>query len=177
LTPAAIRRALQLHRAPSFHRGNWGGVDYFFGAEAYEEWARALEQLDYPADTEGPFETNGREEAHDWYNMGNMDMQVDQIVTGRSAAGSYCRTQADRIGGRPAVALRQAAEAYAAQVDLARQQFAAFIPPFDGRDEHRRRWLADRRKCRAGAQTLRRMAQHEHQAIEALGRILEQKNR
>ena len=54
----ALRRAIQLHSAPKFHRQNWGGVDYYFGIEAYEMWAEELESLDYPSDLEGPFETN-----------------------------------------------------------------------------------------------------------------------
>ena len=55
----ALKQAIQLHSAPKFHRQNWGGVDYYFGVNAYEMWAAELESLDYPGDLEGPFETNG----------------------------------------------------------------------------------------------------------------------
>ncbi|MFW5841173.1 MAG: hypothetical protein ACOCZE_11380 [Planctomycetota bacterium] len=167
----ALDLAVRLHQAPSFHRGNCGGVDYYFGAEAYRQWAAALEALDYPADLDGPFDTNGREDPYDWYNMGNMDMQVDQIVTGRTAAAGFCRTQADRLAGSTASALRRAAEAYQTQVALAREAFAAFIPRFDGNEEPRRRWLSNRRQCRRGAQALGRMLQQEDAAVAAIGQV------
>ena len=38
----ALRLAAELAGAPKASRRNWGGVDYHFGVEAYEQWARAL---------------------------------------------------------------------------------------------------------------------------------------
>ena len=166
----ALRLAVELHRAASFQRRNWGGVVYYFGAEAYEQWARDLEALDYPADLKGPYPTNGVEEAMDWYEMGNMDMQVDQIVTGRGAAVDFCRRSADLLGGTAGQALACAADAYAAEVAIARDAFAPFIPRFDGNDGPREAWLSDSRLRAAGAEAIRRMLESERLAIAALER-------
>lgn len=167
----ALKLAIDTHSAAPGHRRNWGGVDYYFGADAYERWAAELECLDYPADLSGPYETNGVEDAMDWYEMGNMDMQVDQIVTGRSAAASFCRRAADVLGAASRAALKEAADAYDTQVSLARDRFAAFIPRFDGNDQPRRRWLSDRQSCLAGAHTIREMLRYEQLAINAIKRV------
>jgi hypothetical protein len=163
-----LKLAVELHRAQKSHRRNWGGVDYYFGAEAYEQWAGGLERLDYPGDLEGPYETNGVEDAYDWYEMGNMDMQIDQIITGRSAAASFCHRSADHMGGSVGKALTKAAEAYDSEVDIARRSFAPFVPRFDGNDGPRQAWLSDARKRSAGAKAIRQMLEQEQSAVEAL---------
>ncbi len=168
---ATLRLAVRLHRAEDRYRRNWGGVTYFFGEAAYEQWADALEQLDYPGDLDGPFETNGVEPAYDWYSMGNMDMQVDQIIVGRAAAAAFCDEAADVL---PAAAepLRRAAEQYRRQVAVAREAFAVFIPRFDGNDEARTAYFTDPDRRRQGAAAIRRMLEHERAAIAAIERAL-----
>lgn len=171
-TLRALKSAVELHRAQTFHRRNWGGVDYCFGVEAYEQWASGLERLDFPDDLEGPFETNGIEDAYDWYEMGNMDMQVDQIITGRSAAASFCRRSAELLGASIGKDLDKAAQAYDAEVSLARETFAPFTPRFEGNDDPRVAWLSDRRQCDTGAKAIRKILEHERTAVEALERVL-----
>lgn len=168
----ALKLATELHRAAKVHRRNWGGVDYYFGAEAYEKWAEELESLDYPDVINAPPETNGVEDAYDWYEMGNMDMQVDQIAIGRAAATSFCRQSADQLGGSAGHSLRAAADAFEAEVALAREGFSSFCPRFDGNDEPRQAWLSDPQRRKAGAQTIRAMLQRERAAVAALEQAL-----
>jgi hypothetical protein len=167
---AALRLAVDLHRSASHHRGNWGGVDYYFGAEAYMKWAQALSDLDYPADTTKPLPMH----AYDWYDMGNMDTQVDQIVQGRTAAAAFCE-RAARTFAQAAEPLQSAAESYRQQVEIAREVFAPFIPAFNGADERRAAWLSDEASREAGAEAVRQMLAKERAAIakleEALARI------
>lgn len=169
----ALALAVMLHHAPKAYRRNWGGVDYYFGAEAYRQWADALDELDYPADLAGPFTTNGVEDAYDWYTMSNMDMQVDQIITGRTAAAAFCQQAAGRLGGSAASALDQAAQAYTDEVDLARTAFAVFIPRFEDHDESRRAWFSDRQRCARGAATIRTLLEYENTAVQALEQVLQ----
>ena len=168
---ATMQLAVRLHRAPSVSRRNWGGVDYRFGKQAYETWAHELAQLDYPAVLKGPHETNGVEPAYDWYEMGNMDMQVDQIVVARAAAAAFCDEVAAAL---PQVArpLAVAAQQYRAQVTLAQDAFAAFIPRFNGNDQPRTAYLSDPSRRRAGAAAIRTMLKHEQTAIAAIEEAL-----
>jgi len=168
----ALRLASELHRAPKAHRNNWGGVDYYFGIDAYEKWAEDLARLDYPADLRGPHQGTGPDEPIDWYEMGNMDMQVDQIVAGRTAAASFCRRSVDRLGASAGRVLTEAADAYDAEVDVARSSFAPFIPRFDGNDEPRQAWLSDARRRTTGAEAIREMLKWERVAVQAIERVL-----
>ena len=95
-------------------------------------------------------------------------MQVDQIVSGRSAAALFCRRSADQLGDPTGHFLRTAAEAFDAEVELAREAFSAFIPRFDGNDEPREAWLSDPKQRKTGAQAIRAMLQQERIAMTAL---------
>ncbi len=166
-----LQLAVRLHHAPSVSRRNWGGVDYHFGKHAYEAWADELEPLDFPGVLKGPYETNGVEPAYDWYEMGNMDMQIDQIVVGRSAAAAFCNEAAAAL---PQVEgpLGVAAQQYRAQVALAQEAFAAFIPRFNGKDRPRTDYLSNPDRCRAGAAAIRALLKHEQTAITAIEEAL-----
>jgi len=164
----AMKLAVELHRAPTADIWNWGGVTYYFGADAFEKWSHEMAQLDYPNDLDGPYETNGVENAYDWYEMGNMDIQVDQIVTGRSAAASYFRRSASLLKAPARKSIVNAAEFYEAEVDLARQAFSPFIPRFNGDDGPREAWLSDASKRKSGSEAAMQILEKEKAAIAAM---------
>jgi hypothetical protein len=162
---STLRLAVRLHKAKPLSRRNWGGVTYYFGAEAYEKWAKELATLNEERARPRP------KDAYDWYEMGNVDMQVDQIVNGRTAAAAFCERAA---GALPAAAdhLRAAAEHYRKEVAVARKTFVAFIPRFNGDDERRAAYLGDPDRCREGAAAIRRMLEHERTAVAAIEKAL-----
>ena len=164
---AALRRAVELFRAPSHHIGWWGGVDYHFGERAYEEWAKALHELDYPGDLDRPLP----EDAYDWYEMGNMDTQVDQIVRGREAAAMFCK-QAKGVLGEAEGHLMMAAKHYWQEVSIAKGSFATFIPAYAGDDVKRVAWLSEEPSREKGVDAIRRMLDEERAAVAAIEEAL-----
>lgn len=164
---AALQRAVVLFRAPSHHIGWWGGVDYCFGEQAYREWAKELRELDYPADL-GKSQPAG---AYDWYEMGNMDTQVDQIVRGRSSAASFCERVAAILPGAGSH-LDAAAKYYREEAAIARRTFAAFIPAYTGDETSRKTWLSDERMRENGARAIEDMLGHEQAAIAEIEKVL-----
>ena len=157
---AVLERAVGIFEAPKYSIGWWGGVDYHFGREAYERWAEDVAALDYPADLGKELP----EGAYDWYRMGNMDTQVDQIVRGRTAAASFCEAAAEVFPDAKGD-LENAAEAYRQEVMAATDAFDAFIPAHSGDDAPRVAWLSDGAKREAGAHAILRMLEHEREAI------------
>ena len=160
---ATLSLAVELFRAPGHHIGWWGGVDYHFGEQAYREWARALRRLDYPADLDKPRSAA----AYDWYEMGNMDTQVDQVVRGRTAAAEFCDRAAGSLAGA-APFLRQAARHYRDEVEVARSAFAGFIPAHEGDDTRRETWLSSAEVRAQGAVTIESMLVAEQRAVRAI---------
>lgn len=157
VTVAALRRGVELHRAAKHHVDCPGGVDYFFGAEAYEQWALALERLDYPADLDRPLSDG----ACGWYAMGNMHLQVDQIMRGRAAAAEFCR-YSTVLMRRCADHLLAAADAYDRECAVAAERLPAFT---EGTEQNRIEWLKDAR-CRCeGAEAVRAMLAEETAAV------------
>lgn len=161
MTLSALRRGVELHTAAKHHVDCSDGVDYFFGAEAYEQWALALDTLDYPADLEMPVPDGAR----DWYAMGNMHVQVDQIMRGRAAAAEFCR-YATVLMRRSADRLLAAADAYDRECAVAAER----LPAFTGGTEHNRvEWLKDARCRSEGAQAIRAMLEEEVHAVNEIG--------
>lgn len=163
----ALKRAVELHTAPKQHIGWWGGIDYYFGSEAYAQWARELHELDYPADLKKELP----KDAYDWYEMGNMDTQVDQIARGRTAAAAFCR-RAMEVFPQAKVHLAAAADLYGQEIAIARQAFAPFIPPFDGNDGPRKAWLSSETEREAGVAAINRMLEKEKTAILEIEKAL-----
>jgi len=162
---ATLRLIVRLHRAESQSRPIWGGVTYYYGAEAYEKWAEGLESLIEDRPMEQP------QDAYDWFEMGNMDMQVDQIVTGRSAAARFCDEATATLPGL-ADDLRPAARHYRRQVAIARKAFGVFVPRFDGHDGPRVTYLADEALCHEGAEAIREMLAEERAAVNAIAKAV-----
>ena len=164
---AALRRAVEIFRAAEHTIGWWGGVTYYFGEQAYEQWAQALHELDYPADLEEP----QPEGAYDWYEMGSMDMMLDCIIRGRTAAAQLCEQTADLI---PTVKthLGEAAKLYREEVEIAQDVFADFLPVFNGNDEPRVAFLSDERQREAGVAAIRRMLEKERAAVAEIEEAL-----
>ena len=160
VTVAALRRAAELHTAAKHHVDCPGGVDYFFGAEAYEQWARSLEALDYPADLNRPVPDGAR----GWYAMGNMGTQVDQIMRGRAAAAEFCRYATVLMRGR-ADHLLAAADAYDRECAVAAERIPAFT---EGTEHNRVEWLKDARCRSEGAEAIRLMLAEETAAVAAV---------
>jgi len=165
---AALARAVEVFEAPEWHIGWWGGVDYYFGQGAYERWASDLRDLDFPAD----LDREQPEGAYDWYSMGNVDVQIDQIVRGRTAAAEFCEAAAQTHPGA-AADLRKAAAQYRQEIALARASFAPFIPAHDGNDEPRVAWLSDEESREAGADAVERMLERERFAVSHLRQAIE----
>jgi len=164
---ATLNLAVDLFHAPEHHITWWGGVDYTFGREAYEQWALALRELDYPADLEKARPA----EAYDWYEMGNMDTQVDQIVRGRTAAAEFCERAARSLESA-APFLRDAAGYYRDEVELARNAFAAFIPAYAGDDARRAASLSSAEECAQGAEVIESMLIAEERAVRCIEEAL-----
>ncbi|MHC4561394.1 MAG: M56 family metallopeptidase [Planctomycetota bacterium] len=154
---AALARAVQLHQAPSAHVDWWGGIDYHFGRRAYEQWAAALHKLDFPADLDKP----QPDDAYDWYSMGNMDVQADQIVRGRSAAAAFCE-KAARDLPEAKDHLLAAAKAYREEAALAKKAFGVFLT---GSDAQREAWLSDEGKREAGVTAIGQMLEKDELAV------------
>lgn len=115
-----LRLAVELHRATPTKRV------YHFGASAYEEWARSLRRLRYPADLEAPAPYDGSP----CYEMGNMALQLDHIARCRPAAAAFCEQAAASMPTDAAALLRSAARAYRDEAALAASSpaFGPFSP-------------------------------------------------
>jgi hypothetical protein len=162
----ALRRAVNLHTASSFHRSNWGGVDYHFGAQAYRSLAGELETLCYPDDAKGPFEASGPEPANGWYDMSMLRCQFDHLAVGRLAASQVLIDQAERAPHAEHSCLRQAARHYC---DLA-ERAAQARQSLDERGlDH---VLGDSDACAALAGSVRQMAADDDAAIALLGALI-----
>ena len=164
----ALKRAVSIFSAPYHRIPQWGGVTYYFGREAYEQWALALRELDYPADLEKP----RPEDAYDWYDMGAMDVLVDGVVRGRQAAAEFCDAAAEVLGNAKANLLA-AARFYRREAVIAGQVFHAFL---HGTDEERVAWLSDADRREAGALAVDGMLDSERSAVREveLALIVEQ---
>ncbi len=160
MTLDALRRGAELHIAPKHHLDCPGGVDYFFGAEAYEQWARALEALDYPAD----LDSSRPDGARGWYAIANIYLQVDQIMRGRAAAAEFCRYSTVLLR-RCADQLLAAADAYDRECAVAAERLPAFT---EGTEQNRIEWLKDPRCRREGAETVRAMLEEEMLAVSQI---------
>ena len=160
---ATLRLALRIFRAPSFHTEGYGGVTYCFGRGAYDEWADALHELDYPADL-----TTRRPKKGDFYDMSNFAGQVAAIARGRAAAAGFCEKAATALPKAKAH-LAAAARAYREEAGIARASFRPFL---DGTEGERKQWLADETRREAGVAAIRRMLAAERAAIGAIERAL-----
>jgi hypothetical protein len=137
-------------------------VDYFFGEEAYKRWETELRDLDYPADLEKELP----EGAYDWYEMGNMATQVDQIIRGRAAAAAFCE-RARRVLPSAGYHLESAARWYRREVELARKTLGPFVG-MQADEEARRAWFSDPAGRRAGADAIGRMRELEGCAVRQI---------
>jgi len=164
---AALKRAVELHRAPMHHIGWWGGVDYCFGRQAYEKWAEELRDLDYPADL-GKQLPDG---AYDWYEMGNMDTQAGQILRGRAAAADFCEKSAELLPGAKNH-LHDAARSYRTEAEIARTALGVFLPAHDGNDAPRRAWLSHNASRQEGARAIHEMLKEERAAVAEIEKAL-----
>jgi len=164
---STLRRAVEIFRAQEHNISWWGGVTYYFGEKAYEQWANALHELDYPADLEKP-QPDG---AYDWYADGTMDILVDCIVRGRTAAAQFCEKAADSV---PKVhqQLSIAAQRYREEVQIAQNSFGAFMPAFSGVDGPRVAWLSDEGQREAGVAAIEQMLKEERAAIAEIEKAL-----
>ena len=156
----ALRRAVRAFGAPYQRVPRWGGITYYFGRQAYAEWARALRELDYPADLDGP----RPEGAEGWYEMRTMGVLVDAVVRGRNAAADYCEALEDLLTSAKAN-LGAAARFYRREVSIAGQAFHVFL---HGTEEERAAYLADPERREAGAQAVEGMLDRERSAVREI---------
>jgi hypothetical protein len=161
---AALQLATHMVRPGALTRMPYFGVTYFFGEDAYRQWARDLHDLDYPADVNAPRPTNP-----EVYVLDAMTYQVQQIVRGRSAAATFCDRSASVVP-EAAHCLRAAAEAYRGEARWAADGFAPFL---SGDEESWQAWLSDATKRRAGATSILRMLEKERAAVAEVEKALD----
>ncbi|MHC4984790.1 MAG: hypothetical protein ACYTFO_01410, partial [Planctomycetota bacterium] len=150
---AALGRAVQLHHASSRPRG---ADTFYFGARAYEQWARALHELAYPADFE-----RLRGDNPESYDFSTMQYLADQIARGRPAAAAYCERAAglwpDAKGH-----LLAAAKAYREEAAIAQEAFGVFL---SGSEAQREAWLSDEARREMGVTAIGQMLAKDELAI------------
>jgi hypothetical protein len=156
----ALKRAVRVFNAPYHRVRHWGGVTYYFGRQAYEEWARALRELDYPAD----LKKSRPEGAYDWYEMHTMHVLADGILRGRNAAADLCDALAEVLGSAKAN-LSAAARFYRREVVIAGQAFHAFL---HGTDAERAAYLSDPEQRESGALAIEGMLDRERSAVREI---------
>ena len=161
---AALRRAVSLSEAKSYRYAFWKS-EFYFGSQAYGKWDRALRELDYPGDVVNA------PEGLDWYDLGCMDTQVDQIVRGRAAAAAFCERAAEVLP-KAAYHLRDAARWYRREVETAKAAFAAFLPAFHEDAARREAFWRDPARRAAGASAVDRLRQWDHMAVQAVRNAL-----
>ncbi|MCG2660580.1 MAG: hypothetical protein L6437_10090, partial [Kiritimatiellae bacterium] len=164
---STLKRAVELFSASPFFLGSSGAFNFYYGGEAYQQWATALRQLSYPDDLKKP----RSKDAWGQYDMGNMDTQVDQIVRGRAAAAEFCERATEQF---PIAKdrLTAAAKLYREEVNIAREAFRVFIPLWDGNDKPREAWFSDKAQRDAGADSILRMLEKEKSAIIEIEKAL-----
>ena len=145
--------AVKLHNAPT-HDGMW---QTYFGARAYEHWARELHELDYPADTLKPVP----EPFWDVYGAGEMARLPNDIVIARSAAATFCQAAANDLP-EAKDHLLAAAKAYREEVAIAKEAFAALL---EGSDDQKEAWLSDEASREAGVTAIAQMLEQEQLAV------------
>ncbi|MHC4716019.1 MAG: hypothetical protein ACYS5V_03555, partial [Planctomycetota bacterium] len=159
----ALRRAVELHNAKP-NRTNWyGAVTYWFGRRAYQQWAKDLRELDYPADV-----SKDRPKLPEIYNVGLMSYQADQIVRGRTAAAEFCQKAAEALP-KAKTYLQSAAKAYQQEAAIATKAFPAFLA---GTDKQREAWLSDEAKRERGVKAIEDMLAEERVAIAEIAKAL-----
>ena len=170
---SALRGAVALHDSPTYERSNWGGVEYFFGDRAYEEWEKALRELRYPEDLARDLtaEVTGFDDAYDWYAMDNMMTQVDQIVRGRSAAAALLDRSAD-LFPEASEFVQEAARYYREEVDVAKRRLHVFIPRDEDTSKERAAWLSEEANREDGAEAIAEMVVAERAAIALIRKVL-----
>ena len=153
--------AQSLSLAPAQATDWYGGVTYYFGQNAFKQWAEDLLKLDFPDDLNAP-----RPESPDIYNLDLMVYQVDQIAQGRAAAAEFCAKAAHQLN---LPGLQTATAAYNRQQSIARNALAVFM---QDDPEARLAWLSDSRQRKSGAQAVLAMLEEERQAIRSIEQAL-----
>ena len=163
-TLAALRRAVSLSEAKSYRVPFWKS-EFHFGSEAYGKWDRALRDLNYPGDVENA------PEGLDWYDLGCMDTQVDQIVRGRAAAAAFCERAAGLLP-KAAYHLRDAARWYRREVETAKAAFTAFLPAFHEDNARREAFWRDPLQRAAAATAVDHLRGWDGMAVQAVRNAL-----
>ncbi len=164
----ALDRIVQMHYADPLDISWWGGVRYWFGRQAFEQWALALEQLDYP----NVLSTPRPADAYDWFNFRLLHAFADWLATGRTAAAGFCR-HAAAVLPEAAHQLESAADLYAQEAQMAAEEFAIFLEPFQLDDPAREGWLADPGSRGRGAAVVRRLEDKETMAVDYISQALD----
>ncbi len=180
---AALKQAVKIFNAPAFSTRAYGNVTYSFGQEAYLKLAENLSNLDYP-------NALRKEEAdgnpYGFYDMSNLSWQINQIITGRSAAAEFCVKTAE-IFPESARNLKAAATAYRQEVELAQKVFKPFIKTKKvnpGNKQWRdatlyadaKKFLISPIKRKAGTEAVLEMLKLEQKAITEISKALQMKD-
>jgi len=156
-----LNLAVRLSLEP-LHSTNWyGGVSYYFGQLAFEQWANDLLLMEYP-DILGAT----RPETPDIYNLDLMVYQVEQVIFGRKAAAAFCK-KAATVLQQPI--LQEAAKAYDQQAAVAEDALGIFLQD-DPLSRHA--WLSDPGNRRKAASAVHELLAQEQQAVDLIQKAL-----
>lgn len=164
---STLKRAAELFQASPFLLGSSGAFNFYYGEEAYQQWATALRHLNYPAD----LKKSQPKDVWGQYDMGNMDTQVDQVARGRAAAAEFCEKAAEQLPMAKGH-LTTAAKLYREEVNIVRKAFCVFIPAYNGNDGPREAWFLDKTQRDAGADSILQMLDKEKAAIAEIEKAL-----
>jgi hypothetical protein len=101
--------------------------------------------------------------------MDTMNVIVDAVVRGRTAAAEFCN-RAGMLLGNVRHHMDAAARSYRREVALARDAFSVFL---DGDEDEVETWLADTDRRVLGAAAVRRMLERERAAVRAIQEALQ----
>lgn len=163
-----LRLAVDMFNAGPHRVIYWGGITYSFGRSAYEQWADAISVLDYPADK---FKTRPRE-AYAWYDMTTVDVMVDNIYRGRTAAANFLKHAVDVLP-EAKDPLNAAAKHYLLEVDIVEQTFSTFMPMLTAKEADRAAMLSNSVRKADALSSIEKMLKKEAAAIQEIGKALE----
>ncbi|MHC4662420.1 MAG: hypothetical protein ACYS8W_12090 [Planctomycetota bacterium] len=151
----ALRCAVEMFAAKEWKTDWYGEVTYYFGQKAYEQWAQDLHSLDYPGDLE-----KAKDVAGDFYDMTQMEFQVDQIVRGRAAAARFCEKTAVRSQTAKQL-LMEAAKHYREEAETAEKILGVFFLSRNNAEK----WLSNDANRKEGAGVIKELLKKEQAAI------------
>jgi len=166
-----LKRAVDLFHHQKIRIGN---ENFYFGEEACQQWAKDLVDLNYPADTEKAIP----EGSWGLYSMENIDYMVDIISRGRIAAAEFLEKTSENFP-ECRDRLRTAARNYREEVEITKEAFAAYDPPWS-ESKTVEEFLSNKKQLNSASSSILQMLEKEKNAIAEIEEtlaILERENK